>query len=260
MILLINDDGIKAPGLRLLYQALRQHTRHPVLAVAPAAQHSGQAHAITLERGLNVDPVLESDFFGFSVDGTPVDCLKVALKVLCHTRPRLVVSGINAGPNVGRSLFYSGTVAAALEAAVEGQAALAVSQDVGETDLAAAADYAARFAHRCIGRRELVGSVLNLNLPAVGAETWGELRLVPHGMSGFDETYVPVRVGQRIALQLHGERVELEHEGETDAHALAAHHPTLSLLEPDFNAADMRLPGRLLDRLRRIEPTATAAH
>ncbi len=254
MILLVNDDGIKAPGLRVFAADLRRITGQAVLVVAPHQQCSGQSHAITLDRGLVIEPHLEEDFFGFSVDGTPTDCLKLALKVLCKTPPRLVISGINDGPNVGRSLFYSGTVAVAMEAAIEGQLAIAVSLDHGDTDrgdgvMAQASIYAARFVRQCLGVRRLGGMVLNLNLPGMPVRRWQPLAMVRHGLSGFDESYSAVQGGSHITWKLSGERVELDSEGDTDAHRLAAGHPTLSVLRPDCNAAEGVLGKRLAQRL-----------
>jgi len=237
MILLINDDGIHAPGLRALFSQLRERTGEPVIVVAPVAQQSGQAHSITLDRGLTISPHLEEHFFGFAVDGTPTDCLKLGLTVICPTRPKLVVSGINDGPNVGRSLFYSGTVAAAMEAAVEGQAAIAVSRERGATSYTDAARFTADFAGRCLGRRDLRGRVLNINLPASPREQWGPLNLVPHGLSGYEENYRPQRSGNRLTWRLAGTRIEHAHEAETDAHLLKDGRPTLSVLAPDYNSA-----------------------
>lgn len=241
MILLVNDDGIHAPGLRALYRALRAVTGEPVLVVAPTVERSGQGHAITLEQGLQAQPVLADGFFGFAVDGTPVDCCKLALAVLCHPRPRLVVSGINDGPNIGRSLFYSGTVGIALEAAIEGLPALAVSRQLeAADDLDAAATVAARIARACLACRHLRGVALNLNLPALPVTRWGPPRLAPHGDSSFEETYKAHRDPQRvITWQLHGQWRE-DHRPGTDADHLSAGHPTLSPLVPDLNhrAAD----------------------
>lgn len=238
MILLVNDDGIHAPGLRSLHRALRAALGMPVLAVAPVTHQSGQSHAITLDRGLSISPHLEDGFFGFAVDGTPTDCVKLGIKVLCPAPPTLVIAGINDGPNVGRSLFYSGTVGVAMEAAVEGCAGLAISRDRAEDDLGTldqAAAWAARLAAGLVKRRDLQRRVLNLNLPAGPVSGWKELRVVPHGLSGFEESYRPLRTGNRLTWQLAGQRVELAEEGETDAHALKAGHPTLTMLAPDLN-------------------------
>ncbi|MDA3962120.1 MAG: 5'/3'-nucleotidase SurE [Planctomycetota bacterium] len=251
MLLLINDDGIHAPGLRHLYRALRKETGMPVLAVAPSVQHSGQSHAITLDRGLTATPILEDDFFGFSVDGTPTDCVKLALKVLLPKEPRLVISGINDGPNVGRSLFYSGTVGAAIEAAIEGHPAIAISRDHGEgDDMAQAARYAAGIAKACLGRRELRGVVLNINIPAKLGDLETRPRLAHHGHSGFEETYRARRdQNGRLTWRLSGTRVERSNEGVTDAHLLRSGLPTLTVLHPDFNADGDHLPARLLARI-----------
>jgi len=254
MILLINDDGIDAPGLRLLYHELRRVCKLPVLAVAPEQQRSGQAHAITLRRGLTVNHHHREGFFAFSIDGTPADCLKLALKVLCPSAPRIVVAGVNHGPNVGRSIFYSGTVGAALEAAIEGHPAVALSHDVDgndrHEDLEGACRYAAEVVRACLGNDELVGRVLNVNLPLGRATDWKEMRIVPHGHDGFSESYASVRHAAGDATwQLVGTRHELDPDQDTDSHALLAGHPTATLLDPDFNRNDAIGP-RLDRRLR----------
>ena len=236
MILLINDDGIAAPGLRALYRALRRICERTVLAAAPASERSGQGHAITLDRHLNVNARLEEGFFGFAIDGTPTDCTKLALSVLCHEEPELVVSGINDGPNVGRSLFYSGTVGAAMEAAVLGLPAVAVSRSKGGEDFEDAAEFAAAWCKRLLGWRGLRGHVLNINLPAGPASTWGAPRLAEHGHSGFKESYQPVRDGkERIAWRLHGEWIAGAAGEACDASLLHAGHPVLTMLVPSFN-------------------------
>ena len=254
MILLVNDDGIDAPGLRMLYHAIRQRVSLPVLAVAPQVQHSGQSQAITIHRALTVTPINDDDFFGFAVDGTPTDCLKLALRAICPQEPQLVVSGINAGPNVGRSIFYSGTVGAALEAAVEGLPALAISRDRDDTTyLEAASEYAAKAVRTCCAKWRLPGQVLNLNLPGTDPAEWGELQAVPHGLSGFDETYTPQRQQDgSVSWQLTGTRVEKDNEGLTDAHVLKAGAPSLTLLRPDCNVPADSIPGPLLRRLTQL--------
>ena len=249
VILLINDDGIEAPGLRAMYRALRQVPRSKVLAVAPSKQRSGMGHAITINRGISVSHVhdAEDDFFGFAVEGTPTDCCKLGLKVLAQESPHMVISGINDGPNVGRSLFYSGTVGAALEAAVEGYFALAVSLDRGpDSDWQAAAELTVTIANALRGDANLIGVVANLNLPAIPASEWKELRLLDHGLSGFSEDYSMQQHGDgSTTWHLQGQRIELENEGETDAHALRAGHPTITLLRPSLNGDSAGLRKRL---------------
>ena len=245
MILLVNDDGISSPGLRALYHALRTITGLAVLVVAPASERSGQSHAITIDRGLAAAPRLEDGFFGFAIDGTPTDCTKLALDQLCPEPPRLVVSGINDGPNAGRSVFYSGTLGAALEAAILGCPALAVSRMKGWTSAEDGAEFAARWAARMLHAPGLGGCVANLNLPAVPARQWREPRLARHGLGGFNERYRPVREGGRTVWRLYGAWVPAE-EGD-DVALLTAGHPVVSLLRPDLNHPDPAALQRLVE-------------
>lgn len=250
MILLINDDGIDHPGLRALYAALRARTGLPVLAVVPTQQRSGLSHAITLDRGLSIQPRLEDGFFAFAVDGTPTDCTKLGLAVVCPMAPTLVVSGINDGPNVGRSLFYSGTVGAAMEGAVEGHAGLAVNRDHGDGGFADAAALAAEVAVWMLETPAAFRSrVLNLNIPAGPREGWRPLRWAAHGHSGFREGYKPVRDSRdHIAWRLAGEWVAAPDDGDSDAHLLSAGHPVATMLAPDLNG-DQRPLQPLVERL-----------
>ncbi|QJA06357.1 5'/3'-nucleotidase SurE [Thermosulfurimonas marina] len=124
-ILLTNDDGIYAEGLCALYRALS--LEHEVVIVAPEAERSAVGHAITLSDPLRVRVVRRGrDFWGYAVNGTPADCVKLAFYELVGPVD-LVVSGINRGANVGINVLYSGTVSAATEAAILGRPALAVS-------------------------------------------------------------------------------------------------------------------------------------
>ncbi len=236
MILLLNDDGIASPGLRSLYRALRQHTRQAVLTVAPANERSGMSHAITIDRSLTAAARHEPGFFGFAVDGTPTDCAKLALDRLCNEPPRLVVSGINDGPNAGRSVFYSGTLGAAMEAAVAGHVGFAVSRRRGWATQDDAAEFAARWAARLLHTPDLAGCVVNLNLPATAASTWLAPRVAKHGLGGFHERYRPVREGGRTVWALHGAWVDTG--SDDDVGLLSAGHPVFSLFRPDFNALD----------------------
>ena len=129
-ILLSNDDGIWAIGLRALYCALKQ-AGHDVFPVAPLSEQSAMSSRLTAFNPLRFKEINEDGFHGVGIDGTPVDCVKIALTELyaaSDTRPDLVVSGINAGLNIGFDVLYSGTVAAAREGALMGIPALAVSR------------------------------------------------------------------------------------------------------------------------------------
>lgn len=234
MILLVNDDGIDAPGLRALYRALRATTGEPVLTVAPTAQRSGASHAITLDRSLAAEFRLQDGFAGFALDGTPADCAKLAIDAICPHPPRLVVSGINDGPNAGRSILYSGTVGAAMEAAVAGLPALAVSRMQGCAGHDDGAAFAATWAKRLLEHGGFPGRVVNLNLPATPASTWGSLRVTGHALGGFHEWYRPV-AGREGASTWRLEGDWRNGDDGADAALLGAGHPVMSLLVPDLN-------------------------
>ena len=125
-ILLTNDDGISAPGLVALYREL--HSLGEVAVVAPESVQSATGHGITLNQPLLTRKVtVEDAFTGIAVDGRPADCVKLAVAQLLPRTPDLVVSGMNSGANTGINVVYSGTVAAAIEAAFLGLPAIAVS-------------------------------------------------------------------------------------------------------------------------------------
>jgi 5'-nucleotidase len=164
-ILLTNDDGIQAVGLRALYHHLSQ-AGHSVSVVAPMTEQSAVGHAVTLSSPLRIKEVREDHFRGFGISGTPVDCVKIALGTVLSYRPDILISGINNGANVGVDILYSGTVAAATEAALAGIPALAVSiDDFQPTDLEEQAAYTVDF----VARQDWPGlpsrRVLNLNFP-----------------------------------------------------------------------------------------------
>src|SRR6186997_1217452 len=128
-VLLTNDDGISAPGLQAARRALREVEGVEVDVIAPDSNRSATARSITTRSPLTVEEVEFGDGDrGFATDGTPVDCVRFAELGLVGHRPDLIVSGINHGANLGDDITYSGTVAAALEGAVLGIPAIAVSQ------------------------------------------------------------------------------------------------------------------------------------
>jgi 5'-nucleotidase len=163
LILVSNDDGVHARGIEALRRALAPLGR--VVTVAPEREHSAGSHAITLSRPLR-HRLLAEDVH--AIDGTPVDCVYVALHhhALLPREPDLLVSGINHGPNLGLDVFYSGTVAAAREAALRGIPSMALSM-VSRGDMEAAADHAKQMARRLLEAEQPGGPrvLLNVNFP-----------------------------------------------------------------------------------------------
>lgn len=197
LILLCNDDGVSAPGLRAVRDALAAHA--DVVVCAPLTNQSATSHSLTLHRPLRLstpEPGM------FAVDGTPADCVYVALgsktRILLRT-PDLCVSGLNYGLNLGVDTFYSGTVAAAREAALRGISSIALSADI-RADVAAAASMGAALALGLLARRrEGRGAELfNVNFPPGSSWT---TRATTLGVR-FYEADVEFRADQRGAEYL----------------------------------------------------------
>ena len=162
-ILVTNDDGYFSPGIRALAAALKPFGS--VTIVAPEREASAVGHALTLRRPLRLDPI---DADVYCVDGTPTDCINVALAHVLDAPPALVVSGINKGLNIGDDVTYSGTVAGALEAALLGFPAIAVSLEFapdGHWDFGPAASTAAALAASLLARPLPPRTFLNVNVP-----------------------------------------------------------------------------------------------
>ncbi|GFK95584.1 5'-nucleotidase SurE [Fundidesulfovibrio magnetotacticus] len=188
-ILLTNDDGIQAVGLRSLYHALKR-AGHTVHVVAPVTEMSAVGHAVTLAAPLRVKIFDEQGFYGQGVSGTPADCVKLGLTTLLPAPPDIVVSGINAGANVGVDILYSGTVSAATEGALMGLPALAVSYDhFSPQDLAAQGDWTAAFLHKVDWAALPLHCVLNLNFPDRPMDQARPLKVCPQTSAGYDDWY-----------------------------------------------------------------------
>lgn len=174
-ILVTNDDGVTAPGLLALVQAMRALGN--VTVVAPDRNWSASGHVKTLHRPLRAKPVTLADGTpALASDGAPSDCVALALMGLVPEPVDLVVSGINPSANIGHDLTYSGTVTAAMEAAIFGVKALAFSlnstpQTPQPLDYAPTAAYAQRIAAEVLRRGLPAGTLLNVNVPAVALES-----------------------------------------------------------------------------------------
>lgn len=169
IVLLTNDDGIFAPALTALREALAGLGR--VITVAPDRDQSATSHSLTLHRPFRIHRHGEDVF---SVDGTPTDCVVCAWYGLLEQPPDLVVSGINHGPNMGEDVFYSGTVAAAIEGTLQGAPSIAASLVTRQlTDFREPAAFLARLARQVLDRGLPRRVLLNVNLPH---RPWSELR------------------------------------------------------------------------------------
>jgi len=179
-ILVSNDDGIFAGGIIALRETLEKMDEvKEIYVVAPDRERSAIGHGITMHRPLRAKkieyPSVKS--FGWSVDGTPADCVKLALEELLPGPPDVVVSGINHGSNLGTDVLYSGTVSAAVEAVVCGYPAVAVSLTSDIPEFSAASDFAAMVV-RLVKKEGLPkGTLLNVNVPPGSPLGWKAVRL-----------------------------------------------------------------------------------
>jgi 5'-nucleotidase len=180
-ILVTNDDGIHAQGLWALQRVLSR--LHRVVVVAPDRERSAVGHAITLHQPLRASEIsVNGGPNCWAVSGTPADCVKLAVLELLEQRPDMVISGINPGANVGINLNYSGTVAAAKEAAQYGIAAMAVSIQNGERlHYEPAAHFVAELVGLVHGKGLPAGTFLNVNMPNLAAHHSTGVRLSRQG-------------------------------------------------------------------------------
>ena len=189
MILLCNDDGFNAEGLRVLRKELL--SLDDVMIVAPETEQSAMGHAITLTQPLKIRKVKEDgEFIGYAVNGTPADCVKLAITVLLEEPPKLVVSGINLGGNLGICALYSGTVSAATEAMIMGVPSIAVSLDTYENpDFKPAAKFTRKFIPQLLEKGLPEGVVLNINVPAVSESEFAGVAITRQGKSRVIEEF-----------------------------------------------------------------------
>jgi 5'-nucleotidase len=193
VILITNDDGIMAEGIAALCSAFARRGHHEVFVAAPDRERSATGHAITMHQPLRVDEVVIPGLTAttsWSVSGTPADCAKLAVKALMSTSPAVVVSGINRGPNVGTDVFYSGTVSAAVEAAMLGIPAIAVSLAAFENlDYGPAAEFAVTLAEIVATHGLPNNTILNVTVPALPAADIAGVAVTKLGAARYEDTF-----------------------------------------------------------------------
>ncbi len=190
IILVTNDDGINAKGLRKLIEVMRGIGR--VVVIAPDSPQSGMGHAITVTKPLRISLIAkEEEYEEYSCNGTPADCVKLGQKVILGGAPDLVVSGINHGSNASVNILYSGTMGAVLEAAIENIPAIGFS--LNDYSPNACFDgfeqYIRTIAFNVIKRGIPNGTCLNVNIPALNGKPVKGIRVVRQSKGFWDEIY-----------------------------------------------------------------------
>lgn len=242
-ILLTNDDGIFSPGLQALVRTLHQSC--DITVVAPDRERSAVSHGLTIREPLRVRSYPLGEIEGFAVSGTPADCVKLGIDQLTPGgRPDLVVSGINNGPNTGVNVFYSGTVAAALEATFCDVPGIAVSIDsFTPDDYRYAVDVTEWMVKRFRDKPLHPQLVLNVNVPNGSRETIKGFRVTRQSRIRFKDHYIRREApGGRPYFWLDGDHPDPIPTLELDHGALAARWVSITPLSADFNVGETLSP------------------
>jgi len=190
VILITNDDGITAPGLRSLVEAMKP--LGDVVVVAPDSPQSGMGHAITIGKPLRLDKVeVHGEFLGYQCSGTPVDCVKLAVNKVLHRKPDLCVSGINHGSNSSINVIYSGTMSAAMEGAIEGIPSIGFSLNNYnmDADFEGSRHYARIIAGHILKSGMPVDTLLNVNIPDLALKKIKGIKLCRQAIAKWEEEF-----------------------------------------------------------------------
>lgn len=186
IILVCNDDGIRSEGIQALAQVLAPLGE--VFVVAPDREQSAAGHSLTLHRPLRVEEVAPRQY---AIDGTPTDCVNLAVSGILSARPGLVVSGINKGANLGDDITYSGTVSAAMEGTLLGIPSIAISLAArSDFDFAPAAEFAAKLVARVLEHGLSPDTLLNVNVPDRPRDEMTGFRITRQGKRRFGEALI----------------------------------------------------------------------
>jgi 5'-nucleotidase len=188
-ILISNDDGINSPGLLALANELKKIAN--VTIVAPLTEQSAVGHAITMKYPLRVTEIYkDGEFFGYAVDGTPADCIKMGIRNILKETPDVVVSGINLGSNAAINIIYSGTVSAAREATIMDVPAIAVSvASHNAKHFEFAAKFSSQLSQLVVKNGLPNGTLLNVNVPDLPENEIAGVLITYQGKSKWDDVY-----------------------------------------------------------------------
>lgn len=239
LILVVNDDGYQAKGLLSLIEVAK--TKGDVLVVAPDGPRSGMSHAITMHVPLRLKKLQESENFNFYItNGTPVDCVKLAHKVVLNkTHPDLIISGINHGSNSAISILYSGTMAAALEGAFENVPSIGFSllSFDADADFSLAKEYAGKIIDHVLKEGLPERTCLNVNIPYIKAEKCNGIKITRQAKGYWNENLIPHQDPHGGTYYwLTGVFVNLDGKEDTDEWALENNYVSVHPVQFDLTA------------------------
>ena len=239
LILVTNDDGINAPGIRTLISIMKDIG--DIVVVAPDSPQSGMGHAITINSTLHSSKITpkDSEIIEYSCSGTPADCVKLAINELMPRKPDLCVSGINHGSNSSINVIYSGTMGAAIEAGIEGVPAIGFSllDYSWNADFNQSKDFIRRIAINVLNNKIPKGVVLNVNIPSIKKSDIKGVKICRQAMAywveEFDKRKNPL--GQEY-YWLTGKFVNKDQGEDTDEWALNNNYISIVPVEFDLTA------------------------
>ena len=245
VILITNDDGVTAPGIRNLVEAVRDLGK--VVVVAPDKPQSGMGHAITIGEPLRMNKVdLFDGIEAWQTSGTPVDCVKLAVDKVLHRKPDICLSGINHGANHSINVIYSGTMSAAMEASIESIPSIGFSLlDYNiEADFSAARFYVNKIVKEVLKQKMDKHLLLNVNIPSVSKELIKGIKICHQAYAKYDEEF-----DERLDPQgkkyywLTGKFVNFDKSKETDVWALKNNY--VSVVPVQFDLTNYALKQKL---------------
>jgi len=242
VILVTNDDGIMAPGIRNLVESVKDLGK--VVVVAPDKPQSGMGHAITIGLPLRLHPVtVFEDVEAWQCSGTPVDCVKLAVDKILHRKPDICLSGINHGANHSINVIYSGTMSAAVEAAIESipSAGFSLLDHSVEAVFTGARQYARMVVEQMLRTKLDKHTVLNVNIPAVPAELIKGVRICKQAYAKYEEDFVERSdPNGKKYFWLTGEFVNFDKGRDSDVWALEHNYVSVVPVQFDLTNYDLK--------------------
>ena len=240
LILVVNDDGITAPGIRALVEAVRPLGE--VIVVAPDSPQSGMGHAITINKPLRLTKAHvfdDLDITSYHCSGTPADCVKIAVDKIMHRHPDLCVSGINHGSNSSINVLYSGTMSAAVEASLEGIPAVGFSllDYHMDADFNAATHFARVISEQILKNGLPKSTLLNVNIPKLKQDEIKGIKICRQAIAKWEEEYIQRQDPYgRDYYWLTGNFVNHDHGEDTDEWALSKGYVSVVPVQYDLTA------------------------
>ena len=245
VILITNDDGVTAPGIQNLVEAVRDLGK--IVVVAPDKPQSGMGHAITIGQPLRLHKIHSIDNVEtWSCNGTPVDCVKLAVDKILHRKPDLCLSGINHGANHSINVIYSGTMSAAVEAAIESipSAGFSLMDFRIDADFTGARKYVRIIVEKMLSSKLDKHTVLNVNIPSVAPELLKGFRICRQAYAKYEEDFIERNDPHgRHYYWLTGEFVNFDKGKDTDVWALANNY--VSVVPVQFDLTHYALKSQL---------------